>query len=180
MQFDYFIYVFLLIGFIYGLYRGLYRQLSFLVVFSICVFVPLYAYDFIKTLIDKILPIHNAYLKLHVLTDLVNMSEGGFEACIVIGVPFILGNIILNGILYLLIFRKAHIRRQSISVFNRLLGGVLGILVGAELSIIMVVFLNSIVSLDMSGPLSVMLLKIFKLDDILALSSQIEVVLLGV
>ena len=176
MQFDYFIYVFLLIGFIYGLYRGLYRQLSFLIVFSICVFVPLYTYDLIKTLIDKIIPLHKVYVKLHVLTDLVNMSEGGFEACVVIGLPFIFGNIFLNGILYLLIFRRVHIRRQFISVFNRMLGGLLGLIVGAELCIIMAICLNSAVYMEMTGPLSLILLKLPKLEEILALSAQLGVV----
>lgn len=173
MQFDYFIYVFLLIGFIYGIYRGLYRELSFLIVFSICVFVPLYTYDFIKSLIEKMVSIHSAYVKLHVLTDLVNMSEGGFEACVVIGAPFILGNIFLNGLLYLFIFRRKNIRRQYISKLNRLLGGLLGIIVGAELSIILAICLNSALIMDMSGPLSTIMLKLPKLQEIINAALQI-------
>ena len=104
------------------------------------------------------------------------MSEGGFEACVVIGLPFIFGNIFLNGILYLLIFRRVHIRRQFISVFNRMLGGLLGLIVGAELCIIMAICLNSAVYMEMTGPLSLILLKLPKLEEILALSAQLGVV----
>ena len=172
MQYDYFIYTFLLIGFIYGIYRGLYRELSFLVVFSICVFVPLYTYDFFKGLIEKMVSIDSAYEKLHVLTNLVDMSEGGFEACVVIGIPFILGNIILNGLLYLFIFKRKAVRRQHMSTFNRLLGGLVGIIVGAELSIILAIFLNATLTIDMSGPLSTVMLKLPKLEELITLTMQ--------
>ena len=106
MQFDYFIYVFIFIAFIYGMYRGIKRELSFLIAFSIAVFVPLYLYDVIKGLIESFIPISSIYEKLSIITNVFNMSEGGFEFFLVYWIPFILINFILNGLLYVIIFKN--------------------------------------------------------------------------
>lgn len=173
MQFDYFIYVFILIAFIYGLYRGIKRELSFLIVFSIAVFVPLYAYDFIKGIIERFVSIESIYNKIHVVTNLFNMSEGCFEFLIVFFVPFIMCNLVLNGILYASIFGTKKARRKEITKLQRFLGGLLGIIVGLELSMVMMILLNGVMEVDLNGFVSTILLKMPKLSDFIALTSQI-------
>ena len=106
MRFEYYIIMFIVIGFIYGLYRGIKRELSFFAVFSISVFLPLYLYDFIKSVMERIVNFSDIYPKLHVITDNFNISYGCFEFLCVYFVSFLMINIILNGILYLLIFEK--------------------------------------------------------------------------
>ena len=173
MQFDYFIYVFILIAFIYGMYRGIKRELSFLIAFSIAVFVPLYLYDVIKGLIESFIPISSIYEKISIVTNIFNMSEGGFEFFIVYWIPFILINFILNGLLYVIIFKNIKVKRKEISKLQRLLGGLVGIVVGIELSLVMMISLNSIMALDMSGFVSNLLQSIPKIKDFISLTAQL-------
>ena len=175
MQFDYFIYVFIFIAFIYGMYRGIKRELSFLIVFSIAVFVPLYLYDAIKGLIGSFIPISSIYEKISSVTSIFNMSEGGFEFLIVYWIPFILINFILNGLLYMIIFRNIKVQRKEISKLQRLLGGLIGIIVGIELSLVMMITLNGFISLDMSGFIANLLQNIPKVKDFISLTAQLEV-----
>ena len=174
MQFDYFIYVFILIAFIYGMYRGIKRELSFLIAFSIAVFVPLYLYDTIKTLIESFISISSIYEKLSILTNIFNMSEGGFEFLIVYFVPFMLINFVLNGLLYAIIFKSIKVKRKDITKLQRFLGGLVGIIVGIELSLVMMIALNGLVSLDMSGFISNLLQNIPKVKDFISLTAQLE------
>ncbi|MBP5407611.1 MAG: CvpA family protein [Bacilli bacterium] len=173
MQFDYFIIVFIVIGFIYGMYRGIKKELSFFVVFSIAVFLPLYLYDFIKSFFERFVLIESVYNKLHILTDSFNISYNCFEFLVVYLIPFILINIILNGILYLAIFNRLSIRRQTISTPQRLFGGLLGLVVGIELSIVMMLVLNGVMDFNMDGFISLTLAKIPQVQEFLDFTSRV-------
>lgn len=173
MRFEYYIIMFIVIGFIYGLYRGIKRELSFFTVFSISVFLPLYLYDFIKSVMERIVNFSDIYPKLHVITDNFNISYGCFEFLCVYFVSFLMINIILNGILYLLIFNKVSIRRQSIRPMHRLLGGLLGLVVGLELSLAMMLCLNGIISVDMNGFISNLLQMLPKVPEFMSQTARV-------
>ena len=88
-------------------------------------------------------------------------------------IPFILINIILNGILYLAIFNRLSIRRQTISTPQRLFGGLLGLVVGIELSIVMMLVLNGVMDFNMDGFISSILAKIPQVHEFLDFTSRV-------
>lgn len=154
MQYDYLIYMFILIGFIYGLYRGIKREISFFIIFSVSTFVMVYYYDVIKNLICTYINISDLYSKMTSILTYANISEGFIEFLICGLSVFIIINLVLNGLMYLIFFNGRRRMMREISKRQRFIGGLLGILVGFELSIVMMIFLNGLVSFDFTGPIS--------------------------
>lgn len=162
MPFDYVIYLMLFIGFLYGLRNGIKHEIKDLISYTVS-FVLVFL--FIGPLLLKIEALVNIiemakeYCK--VVFDFMKINTFFIDFVAFYIIPFLLIRLILDGFIKLLFFNKNKHLMEKKGFFKRLSGGVLGLVIGVQLSIFMLVVLNSFMKLNLEGTLTQIIIKYF-------------------
>lgn len=160
MPFEYVIYIMIFVAFLYGLYRGIKKELTYFISYTAS-FALVYFYiapfllkiDAISALIAK------AKTYINVFFEFTKINSFIVDFFVYYIIPFLIILGILNLIFKCLFFRKKNYLYEKKGFFQRVFGALLGILVGIQAVVFMMVILNACCVVNFDSSISQLIIK---------------------
>ena len=160
MPFEYVIYIMLFVAFLYGLYRGIKKETTYLISYTAS-FALVYFYiapfllqiDVITDLLEQ------AKSYINVFFEFTKINPFIVDFFLVYILPFLIILGILNLIFKCLFFRKKDYLYEKKGFFQRVFGALLGLLVGIQAVVFMMIVLNACCLVNLDSDISQLIIK---------------------
>ncbi len=160
MPFEYVIYIMLFVAFLYGLYRGIKKETTYFISYTASfALVYFYIAPFLLE-IDAIVDVlDQAKSYIYVFFEFTKINPFIVDFLVVYILPFLIILGILNLIFKCLFFKKKNYLYEKKGFFQRVFGALLGILVGIQAVVFMMVILNACCVVNFDSYISQLIIK---------------------